>query len=117
MASCDSVTSQWFLWLNHSWNGIDVVGRHASQFSFSAIASTAYNPAWLRDELSRSGSIWWVEIPRNLTVALASERECLKSLAVGGTDLSERDCVLKKAADGAGCITGSVAIELEIPPA
>lgn len=56
-------------------------------------------------------------IPRNLIVALASERECLKSLAVGGTDVSVRDWVLNKAADGAGCVTGSAAVELETCPA
>ena len=89
MASYDFVTSKWFLWLNHLWNGVDVVGRHPSQFSFSAIESTAFNPAWLRDALSWSGSIWWVEVPRSLTVGLASERECLKNLAVGGTDVPD----------------------------
>lgn len=106
MASFDFVICEWFLWLNHSWKGINVVRRHPSQFSFSAIASTASNPAWLRDALSWSGSIWWVEVPRNLTIALTSERECLKSLAVGGTDVSERDCVLKESADGAACSQG-----------
>lgn len=39
-------------------------------------------------------SIWWVEVPRSLTAGLASERECLKDLAVGGTNVSDRDCVL-----------------------